>query len=549
MSRPTRLTDETVSDYLCRGSWQPFALSDCWDRNAARDPGGIAVTDGRRRLSWAEAKTWTDRAALALVHLGLARDEVLVVQLPNCVELPLIRVACEKAGILCLPVPRTLRENEMSYCLRYTEAAAVVIPWRYRDFDYFGMIEELKKGLPRLRQILIAGDEAPAGALSLPQVAQAPWEERIRPAALEERRFRAGEVSLINSTTGSTGLPKFSEYTAAARLLYGRSYIDVLKLSEQDVLAALSPAAGGPNIPVYFAAPQIGAKTVFMTHFEAEAALELVEREKVTVACLVPAQLALMVRYPHPVRYNLSSVRFWLSVGAPLAAPLAQEGEEKLGGIVLNTYGAVDWGGVVFTSPEDPKETRYHTVGRPRVGTEVRLVDEAGNTVAPGQIGEVQGRGPSCSSGFYQDPEGTQKTWTSDGWLPLGDLAQWNDRGNLIIVGRKSEIIIRGGQNIQPGEIEDLLLAHAKIRQVAVVGMPDPILGERVCAYVIPHGDDRPTLEEIVAFLQSRKIALYKLPERLEIVESLPMVSDTKVNKRLLAEDIIAKLRSKSSIA
>src|SRR3989338_5635357 len=471
MSRPTRLTDETVSDYMCLGAWQSFTLSDCWDRNAARDPGGIAVSDGRRRLSWAEAKSWTDRAALALVRLGLARDEVLVAQLPNCVDLPLIRVACEKAGILCLPVPRTLRENEMSYCLRYTEAAAVVIPWRYRDFDYFGMIEELKKGLPRLRQILIAGDEAPAGALSLHQVAQAPWEESIRPAALAERRFKAGEVSLINSTTGSTGLPKFSEYTAAARLLYGRSYIDVLKLSEHDVLAALSPAAGGPNIPVYFAAPQIGAKTVFLKHFEPNAAFELIQQERVTIACVVPAQLAMMASSPRRDRHDLSSVRFWLSVGAPLAPNLAREAEEKLGGIVLNTYGAVDWGGVVFTSPLDPPEARYFTVGRPRVGTEVRLVDEEGRLAAPGQVGELQGRGPSCSSGYYRNPEATLKTWTSDGWLPLGDLGQWDDNGNLALLGRKDEMIMRGGQNIQPGEIEDHLLAHPKVRQEAVVGI------------------------------------------------------------------------------
>ncbi len=544
MSHPTRLTDESVSDYLCRGAWRPITLSECWDRNAARGPEGTAVTDGQRRLSWAEAKTWTDRAALALARLGLARDEVLVVQLPNCVELPLLRVACEKAGILCLPLPRTLRQSEMRYCLGAIEAAAVVIPWRYRDFDYFGMIEELRKDLPRLRHILIAGDEAPEGALSLDRIADSGREKKIQPATLEERRFRAGEVSLINSTTGSTGRPKFAEYTAAARLLYGRSYIEVLRLSEQDVLAALSPAAGGPNIPVYFAAPQIGAKTVFMTHFEAEAALELVEREKVTVACLVPAQLALMVRYPRPGRYDLSSVRFWLSVGAPLAAPLVREAEEKLGGIVLNTYGAVDWGGVVFTSPDDPEETRHHTVGSPRAGTEVRLVDEEGNTVAPGRTGEVQGRGPACSSGFYRDPEGTRKSWTRDGWLPLGDLAQWTDRGSLIIVGRKSDLIIRGGQNIQPGEIEDRLLAHPKVSQAAVVGMPDRILGQRVCAYVIPHKGERPTLEEIVSFLQAQKIAPYKLPERLEIVESLPMVSDTKVDKRRLGEDIAAKLRS-----
>lgn len=549
MARPTRLTDETVADYFRRGAWQPATLADCWDRQAAGWPEGIAVTDGKRRLSWAEAKKWTDRAALALVQLGLARDETLVVQLPNCVELPLLRVACEKAGILCLPVPRTLRHKEMGYCLSVTEAAAVVIPWRYRDFDYFAMLQELKKSLPRLRHILVAGELAPEGALALDRIMELPWEERIDPAILKERSFRADEVSLINATTGSTGLPKFSEYAAAARLLYGRGYIEALRLSEQDVLAALSPAAGGPNIPVYFAAPQIGAKAVFTTHFEVGAALKLIERERVTVACLVPAQLALLAHYPHLNRYDLSSIRFWLSVGAPLAASLAQEAEEKLGAIVLNTYGAVDWGGVVFTAPEDPKEVRYHAVGRPRVGTEVRLVDEEGNPVGPGQIGELQGRGPSCSSGYYKDPAGTEKSWTPDGWFPLGDLAQWADGGNLVIVGRKSDLIIRGGQNIQPGEIEDLLLAHAKIRQAAVIGMPDPIFGERVCAYVIPRGEEQPTLEEIVSFLRSRKIAPYKIPEHLEVVERLPMVSDTKVDKRLLAVDITTKLRAKSLTA
>jgi non-ribosomal peptide synthetase component E (peptide arylation enzyme) len=546
MARPTRLTDEIVADYLRRRAWQRVTLADCWDRQATCQPQDTAVTDGQRRLTWAQARKWTERAAVALVQLGLARDEVLVLQLPNCAELPLIRVACEKAGILCLPVPRTLRQKEMGYCLSATEAAAVVIPWRYRDFDYFAMIQELKQGLPRLRHILIAGDQAPEGALALDPILEAPWEERIDPAILKGRTFRADEVSLINATTGSTGLPKFSEYSAAARLLYGRSYVEVLGLSERDALAALSPAAGGPNIPVYFAAPQVGAKAVFMTHFEVGAAFELIMREKVTVACLVPAQLALLIHDPDLARRDLSSVRFWLSVGAPLAARLAQEAEEKLGAIVLNTYGAVDWGGVVFTSPEDSKEVRYNTVGRARVGTEVRLVDEGGNVVGAGQIGELQGRGPSCSSGYYKDPEGTEKSWTRDGWFPLGDLGRWTDGGNLVIVGRKSDLIIRGGQNIQPGEIEDLLLAHGKIRQAAVVGMPDPILGERVCAYVIARADEPPTLEEIVSFLRSRKIAPYKLPERLEVVERLPMISDTKVDKRLLAVDISAKLQAES---
>lgn len=542
MAPPTRLLEETIRDYLGRGIWQPTSLSDYWDRHASRIPQAIAVTDGRKSISWAEAKVWTDRVALALIHLELERDDVVVLQLPNCVELPLLRVACEKAGVLSLPVPRTLRQSEMRYCLQHTEAKVVVVPRRYRDFDHFGMVRELQTELPCLRSLLVVGEEAPPGALSLDEMAADPWGKKVPPLLARERRYKASEVSLINATTGSTGLPKLAEYTAAARLLYGRGYIEVFGLGEADVLAALSPAAAGPNIPVYFAAPQLGAKTALLGHFEAEAAFELIQREKVTLACLVPAQLALMVAHPHARRYDLSSVRFWLSVGAPLPSNLAREAEEKLGGIVLNCYGAADWGGVVFTSPLDPPEARYFTVGRPYVGTEVRLVDETGMPVGVGEVGEMQGRGPACSSGYYKDPEATFRTWTRDGWLPLGDLAERNSEGNLLVVGRKHDLIIRGGQNIAPSEIENYLLAHPKVKQVAVIGMPDPVYGERVCAYVVPWGDEPPALEEILSFLRSKKIAPYKLPERLEVTDSLPMVSDTKVNKRMLAAGIAEKL-------
>jgi len=541
MPRPTRLSEEVIRDNFAQGLWQPFTLSDHWEKNAARNPDGGAVGDGQRALSWQEAKLWTDRLALALIQLGLERDDLLAIQLPNSVELPLFRVACEKAGILSLPLPRTLRQAEMGLCLSITEAAAVVLPWVYRDFDYFEMIGELRERLPRLRHILIAGDKAPAGALSLDEIVRRPWEKEIDPSVLEARRYKAEEVSLINSTTGSTGPPKFAEYTAAARLLYGRSYVDMFGLTERDVLAALSPAAGGPNIPVYFAAPQVGAKIVLLGHFEPEAAFDLIQRERVTVACVVPALLAMMARGDSYARYDLSSIRYWLSVSAPLSSNLAREAEEKLGGLVLNTYGAVDWGGVVFTAPDDPPEVRYFTVGRPWVGTEVRLVDEAGRTVAQGEAGEIQGRGPSCSSGYYGSPEACAHAWTSEGWLPLRDMGRWDEKGNLLIIGRKDELIIRGGQNIQPAEIENHLVAHPKVKQAAIVGMPDPVMGQKVCAYIVPETTGGLSLEEIVSFLRSRQLAPYKLPERLELVDKFPMVSDTKINKRILAAEIAEK--------
>lgn len=542
MARPSRLTKEVIESYFSLGLWQRKTVSDHWDQNAILNPKDIAVSDRERRLSWAEAKLWTDRTALALIHLGLRRDELLVIQLPNCAELPLLRVACEKAGVLCLPVSPTLRHSEMRHCLRHTEASALVVPALYRSFNYAEMARELQGELPHLRYIVVAGEDVPPGALSLRELTGYPWEEKLSLQALATRRYRSDEVSLINSTTGSTGPPKFAEYTAAARLLYGRGYVEVFGLRRQDVLAALSPAAGGPNIPVYFAAPQIGARIVLLSHFEPEAALELIEKESVTVACLVPAQLALLTRQPRLGRYDLSSVRFWLSVGAPLPSSLAREAEERLGGIVLNCYGAVDWGGVVFTSPEDPPQVRYSTVGRPYAGTELRIVDAEGIPVPRGEIGEIEGRGPSCSSGYFRDPEATQKTWTPDGWLPMGDLGQWDERGNLIFKGRKKDLIIRGGENIQPAEIETLLLSHPKIKQAAVVGMPDPVMGEKVCAYVVPRSKERPTLEEIASFLRSQRIAPFKLPERLELVDNLPMIGGTKVDRKALADDIAAKV-------
>ncbi|MDP6494142.1 MAG: AMP-binding protein [Dehalococcoidia bacterium] len=542
MASPIRLTEATIRDYLKRGVWQPVTLSDYWDRNASRNALGTAVTNGEKSVSWGEAKVWIDRVSLALIRLGLARDDLLVIQIPNDVELPLMRVACEKAGVLSLPLPCTLRQHEMSYCLRQTEAPAVLVAGGYRGFDHCAMMQALQQELPRLYHILVSGKDVPAGVVALEEISSCPQEERESPAAQKGRRYQATEVSIINATTGSTGLLKFAEYSAAARLLFGRSYVDVLELNGQDVLAALSPAAGGPNIPVYFAAPQVGAKAVFLEHFDAEAAFMLIQQERVTVACLVPAQLALMVRQPHYSRYDFSSVRFWLSVGASLSANLAQEAEEKLGGKVLNCYGAVDWGGVVFTSPLDHPKVRNLTVGIPRAGTEVRLVDEQGRPVDREQLGEIEGRGPSCSSGYYRDPESTRKAWTSDGWLPLGDLAQWDSCGNLIVIGRKDDLIIRGAQNIMPIDIENHLLTHPKIKQAAVIGMSDSVLGQRICAYIVLRSPAPPTLKEIASFLISRGIAPYKIPERIEVVARLPMVSNTKVDKKALQSDIAKKL-------
>lgn len=196
-------------------------------------------------------------------------------------------------------------------------------------------------------------------------------------------------------------------------------------------------------------------------------------------------------------------------------------------------------------SHSDSARVRLRTIGKPAGGNEVRLIDDAGKEVPEGHSGEIQVRGPTLISGYYDDPASTRAVWTKDGWYKTGDLGNFDEQGNLVIVGRKKDIIIRGGQNIYPVEIENLLLTHPKVSNIAVVKMPDPVMGEKACAFVVPKEGRDFTIEEMASFLSEKGIAPYKTPERLEITDTLPLMADgQKVDKNVLERDIEEKLRT-----
>lgn len=503
MAKPTRYTAELIAEYAKKGYWKAKTLSEWWDFNAERYPQKEAIVDSRTRLTWSEAKRWIDRMALGFLEKGLKRDDLVVIQMTNFVELCLARVACEKAGVLCLPLLRSLRENDMEYILKRNKAKALVIRDEFRDYNYVKMAETIRPQLPELKEVFVVGKKVPRWAVSLSEIIQQPIEDKYPPDYLEKVRYKPTEVSLINSTTGTTGLPKFSEFTAAGRPFFGKGIVDALHLNSDDIVAGLSPAPTGPNIPTYFAAPMAGAKVIFLERFEAEEALKLLEREKVTVACLVPAQMALMLRHPNLGSYNLSLLRACWCTGAVLPYQDGKEFEEKTRAKVMNVYGGVDFGGVVAPSVDDSLDTRLLTVGKPRGFTEIKIVGEkTGKKVGKGEVGEVLGRGPACSTGYYNDLEGTRQSWTDDGWFKTGDLGKFDEQSNLVIVGRQKDMIIRGGWNIYPKEIEDILITHPKVLDVAIVGMPDPIMGERACAYIVPKQAQEIVLNEVVDFLK-----------------------------------------------
>jgi len=535
MARASRYTPELIDEYVKKGYWDTTSLSDLWERNAKRYPDAEAIVDSRYRLTWSQAHEWIDKLALGLMERGIKKDDLIASQLPNCIELCLLRVACEKAGILFLPAMPNLRRNEMEYMLGRSAAKAIVIPWESRQINYFESVQAMRPHLPQLDHIFVVGDKVPPGAISLDEILKQPLEGRYPPGYPEATRCPPTEIFLLLHTTGSTGFPKLVEYPVCCRICSNKDQIRVFNLDRGDTVAILGPALAGPNNVPNFTAPEVGARIVILKHFSAEGALELIEKEQITFVSAVPAQLTMMLEHPRLQAFDLNSVRYWYSIGAPLPYKVAVEIEEKMGGTVITGYGLTDWGGMTITPPEWPREIRLASSGKPIWGTEVKIVDDEGNDVPQGEAGEVWGRGACCSSGYYNDRDATRQAWTEDGWFRTGDLGMIDEKGNLAIVGRKKDMIIRGGENIYPIEVENLLITHPKILQVVIVKMPDPVMGEKACAYVVPRQGQDFTFDEMIAFLKAKEIALYKLPERLEILDAMPMVGGgQKVDKNLL---------------
>jgi non-ribosomal peptide synthetase component E (peptide arylation enzyme) len=245
-------------------------------------------------------------------------------------------------------------------------------------------------------------------------------------------------------------------------------------------------------------------------------------------------------------KYDLSSLRIIKSAGGYLPPPLAKEAEEKFGCPILGTYGTQDTGSISGVPITAAEEQRYTTVGRLHPGIEIKILDDEGNKVRKGEVGTLRFRGPGNAIGYYRDLEKTlTEAFDKDGYATPGDLVMMGDDGYLRIMGRKKDIIIRGGQNIYPREIEDYLLAHQKVTNAVVVPMPDPLMGEKACAFVTVKKGEKFTFDEMVEYLKGKKIAMFKIPERLEVVESFPIVGESgKIDKKVMAKMIADKLRA-----
>jgi len=547
----SRLTDEMIRRYRASGHWGTRTWGDYIDERAARHPEREAVVDRKYRWSFADFKRLVDLTALGFLELGVAREEIVAVQLPNWAEFMVVRFALSKIGAVTLPLNVRMGEHEVEYFLKLTQATCLVLPAAFGGREYVSLGERLKAQQPSLRAVVMVGGEGASWMKRLEEMFDVPYHEGAVTDRLAKLKVSPDDIDILCPTSGTTqGRYKVSMKSHNSYRAVFDFYIYQAKLTAEDRILSLAPITQPMGANATYLMVCLGSTVIQSEHFTAEKALALLEAERCSFMFAISTHLVDMVNCPSLDQYDLSRLTRCLSAGAYVPPEVARQTEARLGTKVLIMYGAMDgWVGTGITV-DDPEEKRYNTIGRPLPGCEVAIFSaDATRQLPRGEVGEIAGRGPANALGYFNDPDADRQMFRADDWAFNGDLGMVDEEGYVRILGRSKDIIIQGGQNIVPTELEDLLMTHPKVANAAVIGMPDNRLGEAVCAYVIPKSGVAPlTLDETVEFLKEHKVASYKLPKRLELVSTFPTHKGDKVLKSELKEAVTAKLKAEGKI-
>jgi acyl-CoA synthetase len=512
-------------------------LADRIDALAHAQPDAPAFLGDAGALSWREYAERSDRFAARLAALGLRPGERVAVLLPDGPGVHVAYVACEKAGLVVMGIgPRAGRE-EIRHLLARSGAAALVSRASARELDLRALFRELAAEGSPLRAHVVSDRQLGPGDACYGDApaARAPGGAS---AALASRRLGAEDLFLLNSTSGTTGLPKCVTHHQARWLHFHELAVESGELTPRDVFMSVLPAPFGFGLwTAHFTPAALGAPCVLLEKFSAEAAIAAIERHRVTVLAAVSTQFIMMLNSPALERADLSSLRVLYTGGEAVPYERALEWEERTGSLVLQFYGSNETGALSRTTTRDSQQRRLTSAGRVIDAMRVRLCDDAGRELAASGQGIPACRGPLACRGYYDDPEANRKLYTRDGWMLTGDVARIDADGYLTVIGRTADFIIRGGKNISGPAVEEAVASHPAVALAAAVAWPDPVYGERVCAYVELRPGAELTLAALTAHLEARGTSREWWPERLIVVDALPRASGGKVAKGELRAD------------
>ncbi len=527
--------------------WLGITLGDMFDRASDLYPEREALVGSGKRYTWAELRSLVDNMAYNLLQEGLQPGDTLLLQLPNWPEFVISYYALQKAGLVMVSLTVNHTAREIAHLANLTQPKGWILPDRYRKIDYLPLIKQVKEENPVLEKVILIGEEIPEGCLKFEDllVTKAGVEE-IQ-TRLEQARPDPGDVFQILPSGGTTGLPKGAPRTHNDYICNCEYKSKAWDLNVTDTVLVVSPVGHNLALLVCVTGSVFhGARQVLLDSTYPKDFCQIVQEEKITCTALVPTLISRIVQFEDLGQYDLHSLKK-IYVGAANSPPeLVKNVEERIGARYINAFGMVE-GPLSQSRPHDPLEIRCNTIGRPCCPyDDIVTLDSKGKKNPPGVEGELSAKGPGIFTGYLKNPQANMDSFTPDGYFRTGDLAVIDEKGIIRITGRIKDIIIRGGENIAARDVEDMISAYPKVEYVAAVGMPDPDLGELVCAYIKPVEGASVSHEEILAHMDKMEASKIHYPARTEIVQEMPLTAAGKADKKVLKKDIEEKLKAES---
>jgi 2,3-dihydroxybenzoate-AMP ligase len=535
----TPFPPEFAARYRERGYWQDRPLFDGFLACLREHADQVALIDADGPVTYRELDERSGHLARALLDLGFGPLDRIIVQLPNTAVFAYLYFALQRIGVipvLALPVHR---KREITQFAEISGAKALAVPCASRGFDYTAMAREIMASQPQVELCLVQG-AAPGsfGAKFLPIEELLDREPRAGQDALGQVSLDPENPALFLLSGGTTGIPKLIPRSHNDYLYNSTVAASVCDIGAGDVLLDVLPIEhnlplGCPGLQGFLLS---GGTVVLSASTRPRDVFELIQRHRVTHIHLVPALLIRWIDDPAITGYDLSSLKVIQSGGQRLQPEVRARAERALPGCFIQENFGMAEGLIMFVRSSDPDDVRRVTCGRPASpDDEVFLIDEEGNVVPDGEPGELIVRGPYTLRGYFRSPEHNARAFTPEGFYRSGDLLRKLPSGNYVVEGRVKDLINRGGEKISAEEVENLILAHPAVLNVACVPYPDPVLGERMCACVVLRPGRQLSFSELATFLLGFEIATFKLPERLEFFGSLPLSGFGKVSKKDLA--------------
>jgi len=543
----TAYKKEDAEKYNRLGWWPGLTLGDLLDKAADIYPNKEALVDDQSRLTYSEVRDMTDRLAISLMELGIKAMDRVLVQLPNWSEFVYSYFALQKIGAIPVLLIDRYRPYEINHLFRLTGATSWVVPEKYRKTDYLPIIKDVLKNSPRVKHVILARGGKHRRLLNLERmIEQTELKERDL-GRLAKRRPDPMQVAHMGPTGGTTGLPKVVPRTHNS-LMCGIEY--AARAWEMDI-RDICLLAGPIGHDLMFTKGLCGSfftlgKTVFLDSMDPTDICRTIQQEKVTAIVWVPTLAKRLIDFEGLRDYDLSSLKK-MHCGGGVSQPEMIKGVwEKLGCSFFNAYGGTE-GQTTITRWEDPFETVLQTVGRPTCPYDIyKAVDRNGKELPPNTPGELIIKGPGVFTGYYKAPEENRMALNREGFFRTGDVVKIDEAGNVTITGRVKEMINRGGESISATEIESLIISHPGVSIVAVIPVPDPVMGERVCACIQPSPGANLNFDKIIAYLKEKKASVLQFPERIEFIVDMPLTKAEKVDKKALIEDLRKKISCSS---